>query len=113
MGPGLSDIILMIQPLYLFQYLFVFFLCLYLKLTGFESGNIATNLLFKRTGNITILAQEVFGVFTTLTKTDITNIEPRAALLDEAHLQTKIDQATFTRNTLAVHDIELCHTKRR
>src|SRR5579859_6243525 len=74
------------QPLYFFKHLFVFFHCRYLKFTGFEGGNIATDLIFKCSGNITILAQEVFGVFATLAKADIANVEPGAALLNETHL---------------------------
>src|SRR6266566_3534237 len=102
------------RPLYLFQNLvFCFFFCGYLKFTGLEGGNISTDLLFKSTSNITILAQEVFGIFTPLTKTNIANVEPGATFLDEAHLETKIDQATLTRNSFTVHDIELCHAERR
>src|SRR6266496_3069187 len=74
------------QQLYLFQNLFVFFPRFYLKFTGFEGGNIATDLIFKCCSNITILAQEVFSVFATLTQADIANVEPCAALLDETHL---------------------------
>src|SRR5579875_1228463 len=84
----------------------LFFLHLF-DFAALEGNHVAANLLFEGTSDIAILAQELFGILAPLAQTNIANRKPGAALLDQAHLQTEIDQTAFTRNTLVVHDVEL------
>src|SRR5205807_1572060 len=84
-----------------------------LNLSHLERGNVAADLLFKRGCHVAVLAQEFLGVFASLAQADIANIEPRAALLHQAHFQTEVDQTAFARNTLAIHDVKLCYAEGR
>src|SRR5579859_1200111 len=84
-----------------------------INLSGFEGDHVATNLFLNRAGHIRILPQKLFGVLTSLTQTNITTGKPGTTLLDQAHFQTKVNQTTFARNALTIHNIELGSLKGR
>src|SRR5579871_7071628 len=76
-------------------------------------ADILADLLIDSRGHIRVLAQILFGILAALAQTNIAHGEPCAALLDNAHLQTQVDQATLAGDALIEHDVEFSHLERR
>src|SRR5258707_6825928 len=74
-----------------------------------HGGYAARDLFLDGCRHIRVLPQDLFAVLAPLTQPNLARLEPRPALLDDAHLQADIDQAAFARDALVEHDVELGH----
>src|SRR6059058_1906798 len=63
--------------------------------------------------DLRVLAQEGLGVLTALTELLAFVGEPRPRLLDDAEIDTDVEQRTFAADALPIHDVELRLTERR
>ena len=64
-------------------------------------------------GDLRVVLEELLGVVTALTQTDVAVVEPCAALLDDTQLDTHVDELAHLGDALAEHDVKLCLTERR
>merc|ERR1711965_369715 len=56
-----------------------------------------------------MLSEELLGVFTPLTETDVTVAEPGTCLLDDVVLDGEVDKVTRDRDACVEHDVEFGH----
>ena len=80
---------------------------------GIELIGIGAHLTLDIVGDLGVIAQELLGVVAALTQADIAVVEPCAALLNDAQLDTQIDELTHLGDALAEHDVKLSLTERR
>ena len=63
-------------------------------------------------GNLWILPEEPLGVLSALTQLVVVEGVPGAALLGDVIVNRNVEQASFPRNALAEHDVELGEAER-
>ncbi len=73
---------------------------------GVELVGIGADLALDVVGDLRVVLQELLGVVTALPQAHVTVVEPCAALLDDAQLDTHVDQLAHLGDALTEHDVK-------